>query len=41
MGLTLERTLAWVWTMPLGSEVVPEVKTIWKGVCPVTASLTV
>ena len=27
----LARTLPWVWTMPLGSDVVPEVKMIWKG----------
>ena len=31
MGCTLARTLRWVWTMPLGSEVVPEVKMIWNG----------
>ena len=31
----LTSTLRWVCTMPRGSAVVPEVKTIWKGVCTV------
>ena len=39
-GLQAGEDVAWVWTMPLGSAVVPEVKMIWKGVCRVTASLT-
>jgi len=30
-------TLPWVWTMPLGSEVVPEVKMIWSGVLRLSA----
>jgi len=41
MGWRLARTLPWVWTMPLGSLVVPEVKTIWKGVSRVMAGWTV
>ena len=32
MGSTLASTLPWVWTMPLGSPVVPEVKRICSGV---------